>query len=102
MSTDKVARHRGSKRNYNITINQTGDGLETEYAVQPSPHTKTPADILKLYKEKNINLEALFGDGNAFEASERSEEIDAEDFKRDFLKKPAADENEVNSDDVPF
>jgi hypothetical protein len=89
-------------RNYNIIINRTGDDLEIEYAVQTSPHTKTPADVLKLCKEKNINLEALFEGGNSFEASERSEEIDAEDFKPDFLREPAADENQVKSDDVLF
>ena len=30
----------------------------------------TPPDILKSYKEKNINLEALFDGGNPFEAAD--------------------------------
>ena len=41
--------------------------LETEYSVQPSPAQPTSADILQKFKEKPINLEALFTGGNPFE-----------------------------------
>lgn len=33
----------------------------------PSPAKETPADILQKFKEKPINLEALFTGGNPFE-----------------------------------
>src|ERR1700712_2603548 len=38
----------------------------TEYSVLPSPAKETPADILQMYKEKPINLEALFTGDNPF------------------------------------
>jgi hypothetical protein len=41
--------------------------LETEYSVQPSPAQPTPGDILQKFKEKPINLEALFTGGNPFD-----------------------------------
>jgi hypothetical protein len=37
-----------------------GEGLATTYEVDASPHQPTPQDILKRYKEKKINLDALF------------------------------------------
>jgi hypothetical protein len=39
--------------------------LETEYGVVPSPAKPTPDEILEAYKEKSINLEALFTGGGA-------------------------------------
>jgi hypothetical protein len=41
--------------------------LETEYSVVPSPAQPAPDAILQAYKEKPINLEALFTGGNPFE-----------------------------------
>jgi hypothetical protein len=59
----------GDPRNYSITINRKGEALDTEYSVVPSPANPTPADVLQAYKEKPINLEALFTGGNPFEAA---------------------------------
>jgi hypothetical protein len=44
-----------------------GEALETEYSVMPSPAKETPADIIQKFKEKPINLEALFTGGNPFQ-----------------------------------
>lgn len=57
----------GSPLGYSITINRKGENLETEYSVVPSPAQPTPDAILQAYKEKPINLEALFTGGNPFE-----------------------------------
>src|ERR1700712_3877831 len=56
----------GDPLGYSITVNRKGEGLETEYSVVPSPAKETPADILKAYREKPINLEALFTGDNPF------------------------------------
>jgi hypothetical protein len=48
---------------YCITINRKGESLETEYGVVPSPAQPTSADIIPKFKEKPINLEALFAGG---------------------------------------
>lgn len=57
----------GEPTNYDITIARRGEGLETEYTVQPSPHKEVAANIAAAYKSKNINLDALFDGGNPFE-----------------------------------
>ena len=52
-----------------------------------SPAQPTPADIIQKFKEKPINLEALFTGGNPFDETEPvTHNGDAE----------------VNPDDVPF
>ena len=60
----------GDPLKYSITVNRKGESLETEYSVVPSPANPTPADILKMYNEKPINLEALFSGGNPFEGAD--------------------------------
>lgn len=60
----------GDPRGYSITINRKGEALETEYSVVPSPAKPTPDEILEFYKEKPINLEALFTGGNPFDATQ--------------------------------
>jgi hypothetical protein len=57
----------GDPLGYSITVTRKGEGLETEYSVVPSPAKETPAEIIKAYKDKPINLEALFTGGNPFE-----------------------------------
>lgn len=59
----------GDPLGYSITVNRKGEGLETEYSVVPSPAQAMP-DALKAYKEKPINLEALFTGGNPFEGAD--------------------------------
>ena len=57
----------GDPREYSITVNRTGEKMETKYAVLPSPAKPVPAEILQAFQEKPVNLEALFTDGNLFE-----------------------------------
>jgi hypothetical protein len=57
----------GDPLGYSITVNRKGENLETEYSVVPSPAKETPADIIQAYKDKPINLEALFTGGNPFD-----------------------------------
>jgi hypothetical protein len=53
--------------------------LETEYSVVPSPAKETPPEIVKAYKEKPINLEALFTGGNPFEEADGPQPTTADD-----------------------
>ena len=57
----------GDPKNYDIKINRTGSGIETEYAVNPKPHKEIDSEILKAYADKPINLESLYDGGNPFE-----------------------------------
>jgi len=54
----------GDPREYSITVNRTGEKMETKYSVLPSPAKPVPAGVLKAYEEKYINLDALFTGGN--------------------------------------
>jgi len=56
----------GSPINYDITITRTGEGMDTEYEVVPSPPKPVDADVLKEYKDTYINLEVLFEGGDPF------------------------------------
>jgi len=48
---------------YDIKIMKSGDGMDTEYTVNPLPHKPISEEVVKLFHERPINLEALY-DGN--------------------------------------
>lgn len=51
----------GTPMNYDIAITKTGEGLETEYSTQGEPPISEPSVEINLaYKQKKINLNALF------------------------------------------
>lgn len=50
----------GNPFEYDIKINKAGEGIETEYTINPIPHKKISAEILEAFKAKPINLDALF------------------------------------------
>ena len=57
----------GDPKGYDINVNRTGEGIETDYTVMPSPHLKLDKEVEKTYKEMEINLEALYDGANPFE-----------------------------------
>lgn len=70
----------GDPTKYDLVVNRTGDGLETEYTVIAEPHSEAPkADTSK------INLEALFNGEDPFSST-----------------KPAYPTEEIKAEDVPF
>lgn len=59
----------GNPRGYDITISRKGEGLNTEYTIQPSPHKPLDEKIRAAYEDKKLNLEALFEGGDPFAAA---------------------------------
>lgn len=57
----------GSPFGYNITINKTGEGMETSYTVTPTPPKELSNEAQDKVVEKPLNLEALFEGGDPFE-----------------------------------
>lgn len=51
---------------YDIKIMKTGDGIDTEYAVNPVPHKPIDQSILDRFHERKCNLEALFDNADPF------------------------------------
>jgi len=56
----------GMPQGYDITVERTGDKLETKYTVMPSPHKPLTQDEERLIKETPVNLEALFTGADPF------------------------------------
>ena len=66
----------GDPKNYDILVVKTGEGLDTEYSVNPAPPKKLDEGIVKYYKDMEINLEALFDNDDPFKASEQKKQDD--------------------------
>ena len=60
---------------YDFVITKSGKGMETEYSMTAIPPSTTAPEITKAYKEKPINLNALFSGGNPFEEATVDEEL---------------------------
>lgn len=58
----------GSPFGYNITINKTGEGMETSYTVTPAPPKELENSVQDKVVDTPLNLEALFEGGDPFEA----------------------------------
>jgi hypothetical protein len=56
----------GNPFGYDIKVTKTGEKMDTEYKVNPSPHKPVSAEILKAYKEKPCYLGALFQGADPF------------------------------------
>lgn len=67
----------GTPTGYDLVITRSGQKLETEYQVQPKPAKELDKEITKQYNEMNINLEALFENGDPFEST--NEKVDVDD-----------------------
>lgn len=60
----------GNPKGYDITVNRTGSGFDTEYTCMASPHSEIDTTITEHYEKLNINLDALFSGDDPF-ASKR-------------------------------
>jgi len=56
----------GDPREYDLTVKRSGDGLETEYAVIPSPPKPLSEAVKQAYSAANIDLTALYRGENPF------------------------------------
>jgi len=70
----------GDPKNYDITITRTGEGFETEYHVAGDPPLgPTDSQILAAYKQKPVNLEALYDGDDPFAAESMRITVDKYD-----------------------
>jgi len=54
----------GDPTGYDIKINRTGQGMDTEYAVTPTPPKEVNPSIAELYKGLKFDLDVLFDGGH--------------------------------------
>lgn len=63
----------GNPFKFDITVNKEGDGMDTEYTINPVPHKPIGQDVLDAYKAKPCYLEALYMSADPFaENSQRT------------------------------
>lgn len=60
----------GNPKGYDITVTRTGSGLDTEYSITPNPHSPLDAKIASQYANMNVNLNALYENGDPFVKTE--------------------------------
>lgn len=65
----------GSPYGYDIKIIKTGDGVDTEYAVNPVPHKPIDPYLITSFNEKRCNLNALFTNADPFSHEWSEEEL---------------------------
>lgn len=56
----------GAPFNYDIKIVKKGEGVKTEYAINPLPHKPINPYIIDCFKEKPCNLEAMYNNDDPF------------------------------------
>jgi len=56
----------GSPFGYDIKVNKTGEGLDTEYTINPVPHKEVSAEIKAAFAAKRVELERLFDNEDPF------------------------------------
>ncbi len=56
----------GTPYGYDIKITKSGEGVDTEYVVNPVPHKPLDPYIVKCFNERPVNLEALFTNEDPF------------------------------------
>ena len=58
----------GSPKGFDIKVNRTGAGLNTEYTTVCSPHSLLPVEIMNAFSKTKVNLEALFNNEDPFKS----------------------------------
>lgn len=56
----------GNPKGYDIKVNRSGSGFDTEYVTTARPHSPIKPEILEQFNSMNINLEALYDGGDPF------------------------------------
>jgi len=56
----------GAPYGYDIKVIKTGDGMETEYAVNPVPHKPVTQEVKDLLASKPVDLEKLYEGADPF------------------------------------
>lgn len=56
----------GTPKNYDLTVSRTGKGMETKYAITPSPAKVIDQTIADAYAEVKVDLNKLFEGGDPF------------------------------------
>jgi hypothetical protein len=73
----------GAPYGYDIKIVRKGEKINTEYSVNPVPHKTLDSSIEKMFRDRPINLQALFMNADPFDKSGNAEEFMPTSEKRE-------------------
>jgi len=60
----------GNPQDYNLVVDRSGSGFDTEYIINPEPKDALDPAIIEQYKLMHINLNALYEGGDPFAGGE--------------------------------
>ena len=60
----------GDPKEYDLNVSRTGKELDTSYTVMPEPKEEVDEGIVQMYKDMNINLEALYKGDDPFKSED--------------------------------
>ena len=87
----------GDPKGYDIKINRSGEVLDTEYTVNPKPHTPIKLEIQSEYANTPLDLNELYRSGDPFNPK-NSDGSKTPNFERG-RPYPV---DEINPEDIPF
>lgn len=84
---------------YDIKIIKKGEGVDTEYDINPLPHKELHPSIEEAFNENPCNLDALFDNGDPFDVSNKRFTLGV--FKKEVVQeKPKNEKKVISSVDV--
>lgn len=87
----------GDPKGYNLTVSRSGEGLDTEYIVNPEPPMPLPTEAVEAWNaiSQKANLNVVFVNGNPFDGTAPTEApVEA--------PTPSTTNDEINIDDIKF
>jgi hypothetical protein len=66
----------GTPKDYDLTLNRTGEGFDTEYLVMPNPKAPLEKHVQEKLDSTPVNLEALYDGGDPFSTEEIVGDVD--------------------------
>ncbi len=88
----------GDPKGYDIVVQKSGEGMDTEYSVMPKPAKEISAEAVRAWTEvleNGFDLDALFNNGNPFAKKEQPHSVKVEE-------EPLPEEEEISVEDIPF
>ncbi len=76
----------GSPKDFDLIVTREGEGRDTEYSVMPQPKSKLDEGVVQLYKDMEIDLDALFTGDDPF-AGEKVDVDEIDEKLKVFTKK---------------
>ncbi len=72
----------GNPQGFDLVINREGEGFDTKYEVRPKPKKEVDPGVKQLFKDMNINLEALYNGDDPFAKEQKITDEDLDEMAK--------------------